>query len=626
MPDLPTFSFLAGAPAGDPLSQNAMALRQRMALAMMSQQKGYPKNLGEGLTEVGRSLGDIGMMRRLEAQQAAFENATKGAAAERDKVAPVPTASIEPTTQTAEVAPSWLNANAMMQPSTEQPAAPVQEAGTAPQGNEVYPQTAALETPSTASDAPPIGVQPAVQRGDLSTGSPADYLSTAPAVPPTARAAIARSLMQRNSPSMEVPQSNQNPMLAGQSPAAMPSTLNPEDLGSPPEAANNRPITVPNIQLAQRGQPTQLPTVYVGEPPPPQGASTQVPAPRPAPQPMLTPGPAAPAPDPNALAKPTMTQPPAPFPKDPQQAVDERLAREAAAIGNTGLEKFYTDRVAKWEALRASKDARILEQWKMKNQKELQDEQLWTSRQRDLPKIQAETAKAQSEAAIAADKATISARAGGVDPNEVVKDFQARSATQKANVDMLRQAKIAMEALNNGIVSGVGANVRVDMERLKAWMFNNKSANDIATQSQIFQSAVSSMLGGGVQSIQPHGGPTTETDMKIARGIVGASPEMQEAAKRRLIGSSIEKLHNDINEYEDKASKVFGGLKAHDYFSVRTDPIHDDKDIAKKYVDRLLEHSDSKAAREIFDEKFGRGSAQLEIDRAARNKRYPRSE
>jgi len=609
--------FRTDVPPGDPLSQNALALRQRIAMAMMSGKKGYPKNVGEGLTAIGDSLGDIGMMRRLEAQQAAFEAATKAATGARDAAAPVPTASAEPTVQTASAAPSWLEGAQVSLPPPQQTAAaePSPSMPTiAPQDASVAPaQADALSYPQTASNIP----------SDIVSDMPDPSIQRAPPPPidPNVRARVAQTLQARQG----VPQ--QNPMLAGQSPASLPSTLDvdPAYLGSPLDL-NNRPITVPNIKTAQGGQPTQLPPVYVGEPPPPQGTSVQVPAPRPAPQPMLTPGPAEPKPDPTALAKPTMTQPPAPFPKDPQQAVDERLAREAAAIGNTGLEKFYTDRVAKWEALRKSKDERILEQWKMKNAKELADEQLWTTRQRDLPRLQAETAKAQSEAAIAADKATISARAGGVDPNEVVKDFQARSATQKANVDMLRQAKIAMEALNNGIVSGVGANVRVDMERLKAWMFNNKSANDIATQSQIFQSAVSSMLGGGVQAIQPHGGPTTETDMKIARGIVGASPEMQEAAKRRLIGSSIEKLHNDINEYEEKTSKVFGGLKAHDYFSVRTDPIHDDPALTKRYVDRLLEHSDSKAARDIFDSKFGRGAAQLEIDRAARSKRYPRSE
>ena len=28
--------------------------------------KGYPKNIGEGLTAIGDSIGDLGMMRRLE--------------------------------------------------------------------------------------------------------------------------------------------------------------------------------------------------------------------------------------------------------------------------------------------------------------------------------------------------------------------------------------------------------------------------------------------------------------------------------------------------------------------------------------------------------------------------------
>jgi hypothetical protein len=54
-------------------------LRQRIALQMMGQGKGkgYPKNIGEGLTAIGDSLGDIGMARMLErgdlGQQAAAQ-------------------------------------------------------------------------------------------------------------------------------------------------------------------------------------------------------------------------------------------------------------------------------------------------------------------------------------------------------------------------------------------------------------------------------------------------------------------------------------------------------------------------------------------------------------------------
>ena len=54
-------------------------LRQKIALAMLMQkQKAYPKTLGEGLGAIGESLGDIGMMRRIEAEAAAAENYAKG--------------------------------------------------------------------------------------------------------------------------------------------------------------------------------------------------------------------------------------------------------------------------------------------------------------------------------------------------------------------------------------------------------------------------------------------------------------------------------------------------------------------------------------------------------------------
>jgi hypothetical protein len=56
-------------------------LRQRLALALMAQKRKAPANLGEGLSAIGDSLGDIGMMRRLEREAAASEQAGQAAAA-----------------------------------------------------------------------------------------------------------------------------------------------------------------------------------------------------------------------------------------------------------------------------------------------------------------------------------------------------------------------------------------------------------------------------------------------------------------------------------------------------------------------------------------------------------------
>src|SRR4051812_15680777 len=77
------FSFFGNDTSGGGGFQ-AMEMRRKMALQLMAQgqKKGYPKNIGEGLTAIGDSLGEIGMMRRLEAQEAAYEKRAAAAAAE----------------------------------------------------------------------------------------------------------------------------------------------------------------------------------------------------------------------------------------------------------------------------------------------------------------------------------------------------------------------------------------------------------------------------------------------------------------------------------------------------------------------------------------------------------------
>jgi hypothetical protein len=69
------FSFWGSDPDG---GYDALQMRRQIAMQMLSQKKGYPKNIGEGLASIGDSLGDAAMMNSL-AQQAAAERA-KGTA------------------------------------------------------------------------------------------------------------------------------------------------------------------------------------------------------------------------------------------------------------------------------------------------------------------------------------------------------------------------------------------------------------------------------------------------------------------------------------------------------------------------------------------------------------------
>lgn len=64
------FDFIQGADSSSPQSYNQMVLRQQIAKAMLSKrQQPYPKTVGEGLSAIGNSIGDLGMMNRMAAMQ-----------------------------------------------------------------------------------------------------------------------------------------------------------------------------------------------------------------------------------------------------------------------------------------------------------------------------------------------------------------------------------------------------------------------------------------------------------------------------------------------------------------------------------------------------------------------------
>lgn len=88
------FSFFANAPPESGLNQQAMEARRRMALQVMANagRKGYPKNLGEGLTAIGDALGERATLNRLAAQEAAYQTqATKTSAGAVPEEARTPT-------------------------------------------------------------------------------------------------------------------------------------------------------------------------------------------------------------------------------------------------------------------------------------------------------------------------------------------------------------------------------------------------------------------------------------------------------------------------------------------------------------------------------------------------------
>jgi hypothetical protein len=260
-----------------PLTPEGMALRQRLALAMIGgSKKGYPKNLGEGLTSIGDALGERMQMNQLTDQMAQLERASANRGVRpavlpaapaavpgsndpstgQQSAAPATVQTVDASPQMPTIAPTQADASAAPATAAAVPASwlsgavannadyqsadalpPVQDAGGAP-------QLASADT-GTVSDAAPVGAP---------TGQPN---------PAAVRASIAQLMQTRQGGSQP------NPMLAGQSPASAPSTISPDPalLGSPLEP--NRPIET-DIQPFQVAEAGTKPAAPVSLPPPDQ--------------------------------------------------------------------------------------------------------------------------------------------------------------------------------------------------------------------------------------------------------------------------------------------------------------------------------------------------------------------
>ena len=228
--------------------------------------------------------------------------------------------------------------------------------------------------------------------------------------------------------------------------------------------------------------------------------------------------------------------------------------------------------------------------------------------------------EAQAKASMEAGKAAIASRIGGQDPEKFLSNLaQDRDAAQQS-VNILKQSKIAKQALNEGIVTGAGADFRVNMEKMKA-MFGNESAAQLAARSEQYLAAVKSTLNGAIQNIQGKDPKVTDSDVKVASGLIGADLNLQNQTLHKLVDQTIESQHQKLNKYEDLKDYYIGGTKLEKMYDIRTDPTVTDK----RFIDRLVENKNDPEARRQFDQRFGAGAAELEIARAQRQSRRPQS-
>ena len=569
--------FRAGADPASPDSYQQLELRKRIAMAMLGQsgRKGYPKNLGEGLTAIGDAIGDRSQMQQLMAAQRSedarraaipsmFPAPVPGAGSAPAAVVPgagadaAPPAAAAPV-QTAAAEPDWLSGAQVALPPPQQPqqaaeVVPPPEGG----GDLAYPQTASLTSPDTASDAPPVGIQQAP-----------------PAADPGVRNALAQQVMQQQRPGV----APQNPLLGGgQSPAAMPSTFSPEDLGSPPEAAANRPIvadiaTPPRATefSAQSRQPSEAPPPVYKEPLPPR--------------------------------------PPDRTPESREQRAFTMEAIRRRSMGEDPAIVDYLERQAgELEKDRAQKDAIKLKEYESERAKHNTVYEQWKTQQ---------TPKWQAEQALELERANIVRRTGQTPEQFYPRmDKERDIATQAVKAQDAQQ--LARKAMREGVITGYGANFKVAADKFATWALKNGMGPDLAANTETMSAALKAGLSEAIQTINGAGGVVSNSDLLIAQGMQGSDPNLQMKTIQRLMDRSAEINNMKVNKYEDMVDKYLGGHPQELNYATNPRPV-----APPDHINKLLTTppEQSTAMRKFFDEVYGPGAAELEIKRHERRQR-----
>jgi hypothetical protein len=556
------FGFFDAPTVGDPSSYRALDLRRQIALAAMAQgRKGYPKTIGEGMTAIGDAIGERGQLNALNAQLAAYDQYVRDnpepKASELLRQQDRPTTppprqqrseadssvfpDVAPGVTTASIPASTLADVASAAPPTDMAAAappPVQDASVTPsaQTNLSYPQTAANISPDTASDAPPLGIQ---QAGNLS---------------PNPRNALAQQvLLQRQG----VPP--QNPMLAGSTPAAMPSTLDtdPALLGSPARSAENRPIVPDFARYAQAG--------------------TAAPQPR----------------APTVVSPPVVNMPSArDEPQQPPNAPHNPLELQGADLQQRGLRAGDRDMAERGKALmelgkqiRDKQDADAMEQYKLRYQ-------TWQNRSNPIN---------ISEAQVKAQEADIANRFGGAAPYQqfLADTSKSYDATQQLSntLPTLRQAKQALAQS----YTGAGAEVKLDANKMLR-MLGVPGDYTPAVATELLQSRMKAIAGGMIKSTVGSQN-ISDADRDFVEKAYSGKISMEPESLRRLLGIAEDTTIRSINRHNDRLIGVASDTEK-------------DRPLRRQYLVPMQYGDDAVAylkahpeTADLFDKKFGKGHA-----------------
>jgi len=231
-------------------------------------------------------------------------------------------------------------------------------------------------------------------------------------------------------------------------------------------------------------------------------------------------------------------------------------------------------------------------------------------------KTRAETGGAQAKSDVEQMNASFQKRTGR-EREPFLKEFAAEKEVVGKAVPVLRDAQIAREALDSGLViSGAGADAQIAAARIAAKIGSNDEKK-IAEASERYQKAIDRTVSYGIMLFNGKDPRITEGDVQLAKGNVG-TPDMQEASKRKILDIMQEDMHRKVNNYEDLRETYLRGDPQHRIFKVPA------PDIGTPEVRKaLIDNQNRPDVIAEFNRMHGPGAAELEIARHKRRINRP---
>jgi len=384
------------------------------------------------------------------------------------------------------------------------------------------------------------------------------------------RNAITQRLL---APAQGVPQQNPIQTAASPPPTSPPSQppLDTASLTSPPEAAGNRPIVMPDVQ-PQSAAPVPAPGAQMAQNGAYQGQNL---GPLARPMPPLPPGnqmpPSVPpsgtpaVPIPPAPPEPRAQTPPSamkelPEPKVPPRVLPSReqllMEQKARDTEDADMKTYYGDKAAKFEADRAAQDTRQMEKWKA-------DHQAWEAdrgRNREYylntPIREQAIKKAEDEAQARERAQKVEAQQGGIPTAtwlENLKTGKEQTAGIPAATQSIKRARDLVE--NNKMFFGSFADTNTTLAKVMGSA--GFPLDPRASGTEQFKQAMSGVMAQARKGITGPG-TTSDRDMDILKSATAADARLTPQSIKAALDAA-ERLNLAMALQHQKEVRQFAG-------------------------------------------------------------------